>query len=95
MAVGGTGDVLTGVIAALIAQWVATGPAVGRAGAGGEGQGGLELFDAVRIAVYAHGLAGERWAAERSAPAGLLATELADEMPRALTCCTRERGPGG
>lgn len=58
---GGTGDVLAGLLAALLAQ-------------------GLDAFSAARLGVYLHGLAGERIAARRG-DAGLLASELADEIP--------------
>ena len=56
MATGGTGDVLTGLTGALLAQKMAP-------------------FDAVRLAVYLHGLAGDLAAAELSQP-GLIASDL-------------------
>jgi ADP-dependent NAD(P)H-hydrate dehydratase / NAD(P)H-hydrate epimerase len=43
---------------------------------------GLAAFDAARLGVYLHGLAGDR-IAERIGDAGLLASELADELPLA------------
>lgn len=60
---GGTGDVLAGLLGALLAQ-------------------GLDGFSAGLLAAYLHGLAGDRIAARRG-DAGLLASELADEIPRA------------
>lgn len=69
MATAGTGDVLSGVIAGLVAQ---------------HARGGLGLFDAARFAVEAHARAGEAWAGASGARAGLLAAELADHVPRAL-----------
>jgi NAD(P)H-hydrate epimerase len=60
---GGTGDVLSGVIGALLAQR-------------------LDPYDAARIGVFVHGRAGDRLA-ERLGDAGLLASELADELPLA------------
>jgi NAD(P)H-hydrate epimerase len=63
MAAGGMGDVLTGVIAGLLAQ-------------------GLSLFDAACAGVYVHGLAGDLVA---KGDRGLLASELADKIPHALS----------
>lgn len=56
MATGGTGDVLTGLITALLAQ-------------------GLPAFEAARLGVYLHGLAGDLAAEELSQP-GLIASDL-------------------
>lgn len=64
MATGGMGDVLTGLIAALLAQ-------------------GQDTFAAARLGVYTHGLAGDH-CAQRIAPAGYLARELADALAAAL-----------
>ena len=44
----------------------------------------LDLFDAARIAVHVHGLAGEMWAKKQHAAVGLLASELPDSIPLAL-----------
>jgi ADP-dependent NAD(P)H-hydrate dehydratase / NAD(P)H-hydrate epimerase len=60
LATGGTGDVLAGVIGALLAQ-------------------GLTPFDAARLGVYLHGLAGET-VRERLGDAGLLASDLPDPV---------------
>ncbi len=70
---GGTGDVLTGVVAGLFAQ-------------------GLGAFEAATLGVFIHGDAADRIAA-RSGASGLLASELADEVP---ACCAslRASGPG-
>ena len=62
MATGGMGDVLTGVIGALLAQ-------------------DLSLFDAASAGVYLHGLAGD---IAKISDRGLLATELANTIPKAL-----------
>lgn len=75
LATAGSGDVLAGVIAGLAAQHASVGAT--RAGA-------LSLLDCVRIAVLVHARAGERWASTRHAEAGLLATELASELPGVL-----------
>lgn len=68
----GTGDVLAGLIGGLAAQYAA------------HEDSALSLFDAARVAVQAHAIAGEEWAQTHSASAGLLATELADELPAVL-----------
>ena len=64
MAVGGTGDVLAGAIAALLAT--------------------LDPLDAASAGVYLHGLAGELAA---RGDRGLLASELAAQLPAALAQC--------
>lgn len=69
LATAGTGDVLSGVIAGLVAQ---------------HGRLGLSLFEAARFGVEAHARAGEAWAAAHGAQAGLLAAELAELIPRQL-----------
>ncbi|MBI1191113.1 MAG: NAD(P)H-hydrate dehydratase [Tepidisphaera sp.] len=69
LATAGTGDVLAGVIGGLVAQ---------------HARGGMSLFDAARFGVEAHARAGEAWASAHAAQAGLLAAELADEIPRQL-----------
>lgn len=62
----GTGDVLSGVIAGIIAQHV---------------RDGVSLFDAARAGVLAHARAGEAWVADHAATGGLIATELAALIP--------------
>lgn len=64
MAAGGMGDVLTGMIAALIGQRLAP-------------------FDAARLGVHLHGLAGDL-AMKRVGAVGLIATDLADTIPLAV-----------
>jgi NAD(P)H-hydrate epimerase len=65
LAVAGTGDVLSGVIGALLAQ--------------------VDAFDAAAAAVYLHGLAGQMAA---TGDRGLLASELAAQLPAAFQRCT-------
>jgi hydroxyethylthiazole kinase-like uncharacterized protein yjeF len=60
LATGGTGDVLSGTIGALLAQ-------------------GLPPFDAARLGVYLHGLAGET-VRDRLGDAGLLASDLPEPL---------------
>jgi ADP-dependent NAD(P)H-hydrate dehydratase / NAD(P)H-hydrate epimerase len=64
LATGGSGDVLSGVIAALCCE--------------------LSPREAAYAGAYLHGAAGDAWAEERGADRGLLAHELADELPRVL-----------
>lgn len=64
MATGGTGDVLTGMIAGLLAQ-------------------GLKPFEAARLGVYLHGLAGDL-AAKQFGQASLIASDLLDTIPTAI-----------
>jgi NAD(P)H-hydrate epimerase len=88
LATAGTGDVLTGIIASLIAQFVSTPQQMlfktkvpqmpqpaGRP---------LDLFGAARMGVAIHGLCGVMWAAERGAEGGLLAPDLVNLIPRAV-----------
>ncbi len=74
LATAGTGDVLTGVIAGLIAQF-----AEDRGGLGVR----LSLFDCARLGVYVHGRAADRWA-EAHGDAGLLAEDLLGLIPDAI-----------
>jgi NAD(P)H-hydrate epimerase len=60
LASGGTGDVLSGVIGALLAQ-------------------GMAPYDAARLGVHLHGLAGEA-VHERVGDSGLLASDLPDHV---------------
>ncbi|GAB5603483.1 bifunctional ADP-dependent NAD(P)H-hydrate dehydratase/NAD(P)H-hydrate epimerase [Thermus sp. FJN-A] len=72
LATGGTGDVLSGAIAALLAA-------------------GLSPFDAARLGVFLHGLAGDLLAEEKGV--GLLAHEVAEALPRAQRLLQEGRVP--
>ncbi len=72
LASAGTGDVLAGAIAGLLAQ-------------------GVGLFDAATLGVYLHGAAGERVRAELG-DAGMVATDLLPELPRAIRALGGSRG---
>lgn len=78
LATAGTGDVLSGVIAGLVAQFV---PRLTRPA---PAEGTVDLFNAARLAVYVHGLAAEHWARAHHADAGLIASELADALPAVI-----------
>lgn len=71
MASGGTGDVLTGLVAGLMAQWAAS----------GERQG-LTLATVLCAAAYLHGLAGDLARAE-SGERALVATDIIRHFPAA------------
>ena len=71
---GGTGDVLTGAVAGLVAQ-------------------GVEPRVAAALAVHLHGLAGDRLAA-RVGASGVLAGEVAAELPRAAAALRRAASSG-
>ncbi|MFO0875004.1 MAG: NAD(P)H-hydrate dehydratase [Phycisphaerales bacterium] len=73
LATAGTGDVLTGVTAALVAQFAP------RSGAAA-GSAALGLFDCARLAVQAHAHAADAWA-RRHGPSGMLASDLVAELP--------------
>jgi NAD(P)H-hydrate epimerase len=64
MATGGSGDVLTGIITALLCQ-------------------GLAPFDAARLGVHVHGLAGDL-AAEDLGQVSMIATDLIHYLPKAF-----------
>lgn len=93
MATGGSGDVLTGVITALVAygraqvkQGMAEGVAVNSAGSdSGESviAAGLTPLDAARAAVYMHGLAGDI-AASRQGEIGMTAMDIIEALPKAF-----------
>lgn len=72
MATGGSGDVLTGLIAALLAQR-------------------LEAFDAARLGVYLHGLAGDLAAAHLGQEA-MIARDLLQFLPAAFQQYRRGQG---
>ena len=64
MAKGGSGDLLSGLVAGLLGQ-------------------GLAPFDAARAGVFVHGRAGDM-AAWRSSQAGMIATDIINEIPFAF-----------
>lgn len=77
LATAGSGDVLTGVIAGLVAQFF-------RADSVGSGAPPhLSLFDCARLGVWMHGRVADRWAAARGT-AGLLAGDLLEGIPAVL-----------
>ncbi len=75
LASGGSGDVLTGIVAALLGQ-------------------GVDPVEAAALAAFLHGHAADRLAARRGA-SGVLAGELARELPEATEALRRAaRHPG-
>jgi NAD(P)H-hydrate epimerase len=71
MATMGTGDVLTGALAGLLAQ-------------------GLPPYDAARLGVFVHGLAGDLAATEKG-QAGLVASDVVEHLPAAILDLARLR----
>jgi hydroxyethylthiazole kinase-like uncharacterized protein yjeF len=69
MATAGSGDVLTGIVGALLAR-------------------GLDPVLACRIAVFVHGDAGDRAAAEKGQE-GMIAADLSERLPEALLALGR------
>lgn len=74
LATAGTGDVLTGLIAGLIAQSLP--------------QGG-DVFDAAVLGAYLHGSAADAWKIKHGSR-GMLAMELAGELPGVIDQCEGE-----
>jgi len=79
LAVAGSGDVLTGVIASLWGQLRLRAADDADAGPAARDR---TAFHAAATGVALHGLAADRWA-RRHGPAGLRPTDLADELPTA------------
>ncbi len=86
LATAGTGDVLTGVIAAMVAQFFKQHLGVGSRRLSPEMRGGLDLMACAQLGVHLHGLAADLWAREHGS-AGLLAADLADCLPAAMQSC--------
>jgi len=75
MATGGSGDVLTGIIASFIGQ-------------------GLKPLDAAVAGVYLHGVCGDN-IAQRNGAHGLIAGDLAREIPKVIFEIDGSRGQNG
>jgi NAD(P)H-hydrate epimerase len=75
MATGGSGDVLTGITAALVAQGLLANATPGASQ--------FSAYDAARLAAHVHGLAGDLAAAELG-PTSLIASDLLRFLPAAF-----------
>ena len=74
LATAGSGDVLAGVVAGLVAQFWRAAPMPCP----------LSLLDCARLGVRAHALAARRWSERTGASGGLLALDLLEQIPAAL-----------
>lgn len=89
LATAGTGDVLTGVIAGLVAQFFKPHLGGGSHAITAEDQGGLSLYDCARLGVAIHARAAEAWSAQHG-DAGLIVRDLLALLPDALTAFPRQ-----
>ncbi|MDG2055317.1 MAG: NAD(P)H-hydrate dehydratase [Phycisphaerales bacterium] len=80
LATGGSGDILTGVIASFIGQW-----------SEGAGSIGRKLITSAISGVFVHGSAGDQWA-HRNGKTGMLATDLLTEIPTAIAAIRDSQG---
>jgi NAD(P)H-hydrate epimerase len=94
MATGGSGDVLTGILAGLLGQAILRLNSDGAAEPAGGNQSSKRLEKTIALAVYLHGLAGDL-AAESRGEKSLVASDIIAHLPsaflklQALSCVDR------
>lgn len=85
LATGGSGDILSGVIAGFIAQHHRLPAMKGSSAVAGTSDGRVGLFELACLGVAAHNMAALQWSqAHRGARGGMMASDLLDYLPESV-----------